>query len=110
MTPHAYRRVCEEAVMTKLLTPLATIRTLADLLEKLGDIDPGRVRFHPPPGTATEKELIAVYDRENWPCELVDGVLVEKAVGTLESLLASALIHFLGEFVYERDLGVVLGE
>ncbi|ETX00538.1 MAG: hypothetical protein ETSY1_10845 [Candidatus Entotheonella factor] len=31
-----------------------SIETLADLLNRLGDIDPARVRFHPAPGTATE--------------------------------------------------------
>ena len=32
--------------------------TLADLLEQLGDISPQRVRLRPPPGTATEADLL----------------------------------------------------
>ena len=33
------------------------------------------------PGTATEQDVVAIHDRENRRCELVDGVLVEKVMG-----------------------------
>jgi Uma2 family endonuclease len=42
--------------------------------------------------------------------ELIDGVLVEKTVGYIESLLAMALGAYLREFVLPRKLGIVLGE
>jgi Uma2 family endonuclease len=83
---------------------------LADALKGLGGISPRRIRFNPPPGTATERDLLRVVERENRPCELVDGVLVEKPMGMLESLLAMDLGRLLGNFVTENDLGIVSGE
>jgi Uma2 family endonuclease len=95
--------------MTKLLTPPDTIETVADLLESLGGIDPARVRWHRHRGPATEKDVTAIHDREDRLYELVDGVLVEKAMGVLESMLALVLGRFLDTFAAEHDLGVVLG-
>ena len=43
-------------------------------------------------------------------CELADGVLVEKAMGLRESLLACALISLIRAFVIPRKLGLVSGE
>ena len=40
-------------------TSVDSIQTMEDLLECLGGIAPGRVRFRPPVGTATEADLIA---------------------------------------------------
>src|SRR5438105_3865279 len=88
---------------------MMAIETVADLLEHLGAIPPGRVRFFPPPGTATEKDVLARPDGVKRLCELVDGVLVEKPCGFYESRLAVVLIHRLGEFVDLHDLGIVLG-
>jgi Uma2 family endonuclease len=47
--------------------------------------------------------------RENRLCELVEGFLVEKAMGYRESLLALALSEFLRAFVRPRNLGLVSG-
>jgi Uma2 family endonuclease len=88
---------------------MTTIKTLADLLEHLGSIAPERVRFHPPPGTATEKDVLNIHSREGRLCELVDGTLVEKAMGWRESFLAAALITILWTFVKPRRLGLVTG-
>lgn len=96
--------------MTAVATTTAAIETLADLLEHLGGIHPNRVRFRPAPGTATEKDVLAIHDREGRLYELVDGVLVEKAMGFGESLLACALIAILRGFVRPRNLGLVTGE
>ena len=93
-----------------MTTSPQTIHTLADLLDRLGGVSPDRVRFEPPPGTATEADLLAVEQREGRLCELVDGVLVEKPMGYRESLVASTLNRFLGTFVTARDLGLVSGE
>ena len=88
----------------------APVETLADLLEQLGDIPPGRIRLQPPPGKATEKDLLALHKREGkLLCELVDGVLVDKAMGIKESLLAVLLIKLLGNFLDKHDLGILLG-
>jgi Uma2 family endonuclease len=85
------------------------ILTLADLLERLGGISPSRIRFRPPPGTATEADVIEIDRRGERLCELVEGVLVEKAMGFRESLLAVALAGFLRAFVVPRNLGLVSG-
>jgi Uma2 family endonuclease len=47
---------------------------------------------------------------ENKGCELIDGTLVEKAMGLHESFLASALIDRLRDHVIPRNLGMVSGE
>jgi Uma2 family endonuclease len=85
------------------------VETLADLIEQLGDIPLERIRMRPPPGTATEEDVIAA-EREPRKrlCELVDGVLVEKAMGSREALLAGEIARLLGNFVHKDDLGVVL--
>ncbi len=68
--------------MTSVSTSTAGIETLADLLEQLGGITPDRVRFRPAPGTATEEDVLAIrHSPERRLCEVVDGVLVEKAMG-----------------------------
>jgi Uma2 family endonuclease len=86
---------------------VSTIQTLADLLEHLGGIDPGWVRAHPAPGTATEQDVLAAQARTGRLCELVDGVLVEKPTGFRESCVAAALIALLRGFVRPRNLGLV---
>ena len=87
-----------------------TIRTLADLLDRLGRVPLERIRFRPPPGTATERDVLEIAARERRWCELVDGVLVEKPVGYEESVLACFLIQMFGNFVRQRNLGHVTGE
>lgn len=83
--------------------------TVADLLERLGSVPPERIRLVPAPGQATVDDLLRVLDGEGLICELVDGVLVEKAMGWYESRVAAALIYFLEHFLSENDLGVVAG-
>ena len=84
--------------------------TVADLLERFGPMPDGRIRTNPPPGTATEQDVIDIEERESRLCELVDGVLVEKTVGYYESYLALWLGYFLTGFVRRHRLGVVAGE
>jgi Uma2 family endonuclease len=84
--------------------------TMADLVRQLGDIPLDRIRLHPAPGTATEADLLAALEAPRKRiCELVDGVLVEKAVGTKEALLATWIAHLLCSFIETNDLGVVIG-
>lgn len=86
-----------------------TAETIADLLYQLGDIPPERIRLHPPPGTATEEDVLRLEARaDKRLCELIDGVLVEKAMGFSESLIAAYLIRVLGNFVEQHKLGIVL--
>jgi Uma2 family endonuclease len=83
--------------------------TLRDLVEQLGSIPLERIRMNPPPGRATEADVVKAMEREKRYFELVDGVLVEKAVGYEESFLAVAMGAILRAFVNPRNLGVVSG-
>jgi Uma2 family endonuclease len=83
--------------------------TVADLLQQLGDIPPNRIHLFPPPGTATEKDLLDQLDHHDRICELIDGILVEKTMGSFESLLAMAIGGYLRDFVKKTKLGIVLG-
>ena len=80
---------------------------LEDLVERLGNIPLSRVRLDPPPGLATEADVLEAERKHNKLCELVDGVLVEKGMRYGESLLAAALIEILRRFVKPRKLGLV---
>lgn len=88
---------------------LPSLKTFADVLSRLGDVPPERVRLHPAPGTATVADVLRTKDVENRSCELVDGTLVEKAMGVREALLAVALGAILREFVKQHHLGFVTG-
>src|SRR3954470_12672646 len=83
----------------------ADIKTLADLRRRLGGISLERIRFHPAPGTATEKDVVEAEARENRLCELVDGTLVEKAMGFEESRLAVELSHRVKLYFDKTDWG-----
>jgi Uma2 family endonuclease len=81
------------------------LETVADLLEQL-HVPPERILLRPPPGEATEKDLL----KSRRLCELIDGVLVEKAMGFYESRLGLVLAVALETFVQKTKLGVVLGD
>lgn len=83
---------------------------LLKLIEQLGGIDPARVRLNPPPGTATEKDVLrAEREPQKALCELIDGTLVEKPMGFRESSLAMWIGARLQLFVEKHDLGIVAG-
>jgi Uma2 family endonuclease len=90
-------------------TSSSSIKTLADLVKRLGGVPLDRIRFHPSPGTATVQDVIDIHDREGRLCELVEGVLLEKTVGYTESRLAVFLVTLLNTFVLPRNLGIVTG-
>lgn len=95
--------------MAHVTEPAVGAWTAADLLERFGPVPLSRVRLDPAPGTATEHDVAEIHDREDRLYELVDGVLLEKTVGTYESYLAAFLVRLLGNYVRENDLGIVLG-
>ncbi|MDB5309689.1 MAG: hypothetical protein JWO38_3891 [Gemmataceae bacterium] len=92
-------------IPSSVTPPPCPRKTLAELLHELGDIPAHRVRLYPYPGTATEADAVRVTNTEG-ACELVNGTLVEKAMGAPESFLASLLIQFLGPFVRVNKLGM----
>jgi Uma2 family endonuclease len=85
----------------------ATPPNLKDLVERLGGIPLSRILVDPAPGTATEADVLEAERQFKRLYELVDGVLVEKDMGYVESLLAGALIQILRNFVVPRNLGLV---
>ncbi len=92
------------------VTETGAPETMAELLGQIGDVPLHRIRMRPAPGTATEGDVVAALEAaDKRLCELVDGVLVEKAMSTKEGLLASVISHFLWDYLEENDLGVVLG-
>jgi Uma2 family endonuclease len=94
-----------------LMTPTVTSSApdnLAELLDRLGNVPPERIRLQPPPGLATEADVLAALEAPRKRiCELIDGVLVEKAMGYTEAVLASYLIVLLDAFVRPANLGLV---
>lgn len=83
--------------------------TAADLFAALGGIPPERVRLDPPPGTATERDLLRGLRESGRLLELFDGTLVEKPMGRPEAYLALELGRLLANFVVEHNLGFCTG-
>ena len=84
--------------------------SMADLVARLGSVPLDRIVAWPPPGTATEEDLLREPAGRKRLCELVDGVLVEKPMATYESVLATILSTLLWNFLDAHDLGVIAGE
>jgi Uma2 family endonuclease len=98
------------AIPTSVTAPFPNDWTLADLQEHLGGIPLDRIRAWPPPGTATKEDVEAIHAHTKRSCELIDGVLVEKAVGFYESILAMRLAGFVGEYLKAHNIGIMAGE
>jgi Uma2 family endonuclease len=93
-----------------IATELAPPETLAELMDRLGNVPLDRVRMNPIPGTATVDDVLRLCDREpKRLCELIDGVLVEKVMGHQESRLAARLIQSFANYLDEHDIGIVAG-
>ncbi len=90
-------------------TVLPTDWTLADMLTHLGGIPLERIPAHPPPGTATEKDVLQAKSRINRICELIDGILVAKTTEFGKALVATEIACLVSLFVGSHDLGIVLG-
>ena len=92
---------------TLLTTNYGERRSLADLVAGLGDVSLERIRMTPSPGTATIEDLIHNNDElKTFKCELIDGVLVERAqMSYLEDSLTTVLAHFLHDFLWTTRLG-----
>jgi Uma2 family endonuclease len=80
--------------------------TAADLPCELGNIPADRIRMVPPPGTATEADAITAHN-SGIHCELIDGTLVEKAMGNRQAFMAVILGSYLWPFVRSQRLGIV---
>jgi Uma2 family endonuclease len=84
--------------------------SLGDLLRRLGNVSPKRIRMNPPPGEATVRDVIRIHDRENRLYELIDGTLVEKVMGLPHAKLAFHLGHLIQNYLDDHPgLGEVSG-
>ena len=89
----------------------AEFNTLGDLLASLGGISPDRVCWSPRPGTATVRDVVRLRDKTRRIYELVDGTLVEKAMGYGESAVAGRVQKFIDRWNDDNgEPGVVTGE
>src|SRR5579859_7677547 len=82
--------------------------TLADVLRDLGGVSLKRIRMKPPPGRATEADLIRIRTHEKRIYELVYGVLVEKIMGAPQACITAVLVCEVGLFVQQHDLGFIM--
>lgn len=93
-----------------LLTPSQQIEmTVEELAARVGAVPLWRIRSNPSPGTGTEQDVERVRREESLLCELIDGVLVEKAVSITTAYLAIWLSTRLNQFVLPQRLGWVVG-
>jgi Uma2 family endonuclease len=90
--------------------PVGKIDTLADALHQLGDVPAERILWDPHPGTATEMDVVRYVDSaDKRLVELVDGVLVEKAMSAYSGRIGGLILYFIEEFLNHNDLGVTYG-
>src|SRR5688500_15670132 len=83
--------------------------SFAEFHAKLGTIPLDRILMLPPPGTATEADLLAAWIGPNhYRCELVDGTLINKYGSFFGSVLVGELCGEIGNSVHETDAGVAL--
>jgi Uma2 family endonuclease len=92
------------------LTKPPKFRNGEQFLQSLGDVPMSRIVWDPVPGTATEQDLLTFVERDKRLCELIDGTLVEKPMGSFESAIAAWLIFYLNAFLESNPIGTVLGE
>src|SRR5260221_9678785 len=90
------------------LRPLADWK-FSDLLVRLGDVSPDRIRLNPWPGQATDEDCSESKDRFGCLCEMVEGTLVEKVMGWGEARLATELARLIGNYLERHPLGIVMG-
>ena len=95
--------------MATVSETLVPVWTASEVIAHFGDIPIARIRTTPPPGKATEADVIALYERHKLLCELIDGTLVEKTMGWQESYLAVWIGTLLNNFVRPNKLGKVFG-
>jgi Uma2 family endonuclease len=93
--------------MNGTLTKNGKFTSLADIIGDLGGVPANRIRAYPPPGLATEADVLRLAEKEGRLYELVDGTLVEKAMGWGEVKIESWLFGKLHEYLKKNDIGEV---
>ena len=79
-----------------------SLRTLEDLMGELGQVSLSRVRLSPPISQATEADLLPVDGKH---CELVDGVIVERAFDFWASRVATTLLTMGDSWMMANSIG-----
>ena len=81
----------------------------AAVLERIGDVPAERILTYPAPGTATEADLLDPAIVGDRAVELVDGILVEKAMGAKSEYQAVLVLGMILDFLKAHNLGAVFG-
>lgn len=89
--------------------PVERYPTFADVLRRLGDVPAERVRTYPRPGTATANDLLDPAITRDRLCELVDGIIVEKAMGWREGGLGLWIGTLINVYLMENNVGYAAG-
>lgn len=89
--------------------PLIPYRTVADVLERVGNVPTHRILLHPGPGTATALNILDPEITEGRAVELVDGILVVKPVGAAEVAVGVSLAAQIARFAARQSLGRTFG-
>lgn len=82
--------------------------TLLQLVERFGNIPATRICLNPPPGQATEEDLVYFQDHEDRLFELVDGTLIEKAMGNFESIVSGQIFGAIFIYLKKNPIGLVI--
>ncbi|QDU28755.1 hypothetical protein ETAA8_38600 [Anatilimnocola aggregata] len=89
---------------------LTSVGTLGELANRFGDLPLTRICFSPLPGLATGEDLLRLRAEQGKRFELVDGTLIEKAMGAYEGLLASWLVTQLHIYLTTNPIGIAFGD
>ncbi len=84
-------------------------KSFKEVLARIGCVPPERILPYPAPGTATPEDAFDPKFVGDCGVECVGGILVEKAVGLREDIIGTRLIHLIGTFMDEHNLGAVSG-
>ena len=91
------------------LTEEPCFRTFADVLARLGDVPPERILSRPAPGTGRPDDLLNAAITRHRACELIDGILVEKPMGSKEDGIGLWLAVQIFNFASVQNLGKLFG-
>ncbi|WP_439623540.1 Uma2 family endonuclease [Gemmata sp.] len=89
--------------------PKSKFRTIAEVQERLGHVPESRILTYPAPGTATVKDLLDTSVTGDRLVELVEGILVEKAMGFREGGLALQIGALIKLFLWQHNIGYAAG-
>ena len=89
--------------------PKSRFPTIADVQERLGHIPESRILSFPAPGTATVQDLLDGSITGDRLCELVDGILVEKAMGWQQGFVGMWIGHLIQTYLNANNVGLVAG-